>query len=48
MSAVVPPYPQGRNILAGKTVLITAAAGTGIWICHGEALRRRGRDSDDQ
>ncbi len=25
-----PPYPSGRNLLAGKTVLITAAAGTGI------------------
>jgi 3-oxoacyl-[acyl-carrier protein] reductase len=25
-----PPYPPGRNLLAGKTVLITAAAGTGI------------------
>lgn len=25
-----PPYPAGRQLLAGKTVLITAAAGTGI------------------
>ncbi len=25
-----PPYPPGRGLLAGKTVLITAAAGTGI------------------
>ena len=25
-----PPYPTPRNLLAGKTVLITAAAGTGI------------------
>ncbi|MCA9512861.1 MAG: SDR family NAD(P)-dependent oxidoreductase, partial [Myxococcales bacterium] len=25
-----PSYPQGRNLLAGKTVLVTAAAGTGI------------------
>src|SRR5882762_10917711 len=25
-----PPYPRGRNLLAGKTVLVTAAAGTGI------------------
>src|SRR6516164_4812016 len=24
------PYPTSRNLLAGKTVLITAAAGTGI------------------
>jgi len=26
----VPAYPPGRNLLAGKTVLVTAAAGTGI------------------
>lgn len=26
----VPPYPVARNLLAGKTVLVTAAAGTGI------------------
>ena len=25
-----PVYPPARNLLAGKTVLITAAAGTGI------------------
>jgi 3-oxoacyl-[acyl-carrier protein] reductase len=30
MSAPVPPYPSGRNLLEGKTVLVTAAAGTGI------------------
>ena len=30
MSAAVPPYPPGRNLLEGKTVLVTAAAGTGI------------------
>ena len=30
MSASIPPYPEGHNILAGKTVLVTAAAGTGI------------------
>jgi 3-oxoacyl-[acyl-carrier protein] reductase len=30
-NAPTPPvYPPGRNLLAGKTVLITAAAGTGI------------------
>ena len=28
--AKVPPYPAGRDLLAGKTVLVTAAAGTGI------------------
>lgn len=30
MAAPLPPYPQGRNLLAGKTVVVTAAAGTGI------------------
>ncbi|MBV8160319.1 MAG: SDR family oxidoreductase, partial [Acidimicrobiia bacterium] len=25
-----PPYPEGHRLLAGKTVLVTAAAGTGI------------------
>jgi 3-oxoacyl-[acyl-carrier protein] reductase len=25
-----PPYPPGRGLLAGRTVLVTAAAGTGI------------------
>ncbi len=30
MSRVIPPYPTGHNLLAGKTVLVTAAAGTGI------------------
>ena len=26
----IPPYPAGRNLLEGKTVLVTASAGTGI------------------
>jgi 3-oxoacyl-[acyl-carrier protein] reductase len=26
----IPPYPQSHGLLAGKTVLVTAAAGTGI------------------
>jgi len=26
----VPPYPEGHALLAGRTVLVTAAAGTGI------------------
>lgn len=30
MSRTIPPYPSGRNLLAGKTVVVTAAAGTGI------------------
>jgi 3-oxoacyl-[acyl-carrier protein] reductase len=30
VSRTVPPYPEGRQLLAGKTVVVTAAAGTGI------------------
>jgi 3-oxoacyl-[acyl-carrier protein] reductase len=30
MSKTIPPYVEGHDLLAGKTVLITAAAGTGI------------------
>lgn len=30
MSPAPPPYPAARDLLAGKNVLITAAAGTGI------------------
>jgi 3-oxoacyl-[acyl-carrier protein] reductase len=30
MSTNVPPYPAPRNLLEGKTVVVTAAAGTGI------------------
>ena len=30
MPADPPPYPAGRRLLEGKTVLVTAAAGTGI------------------
>jgi 3-oxoacyl-[acyl-carrier protein] reductase len=30
MPASVPPYPQGHRLLEGKSVLVTAAAGTGI------------------
>jgi 3-oxoacyl-[acyl-carrier protein] reductase len=28
--SAAPPYPTGHDLLAGKTVLVTAAAGTGI------------------
>jgi 3-oxoacyl-[acyl-carrier protein] reductase len=34
---VAPPYPEGKSLLVGKTVLLTAAAGTGI----GYATARR-------
>ena len=37
MSRTVPPYPTGRNLLAGQAVVVTAAAGTGI----GFAVARR-------
>jgi 3-oxoacyl-[acyl-carrier protein] reductase len=37
MPGIVPPYPEGRQLLAGKKVVVTAAAGTGI----GYALARR-------
>lgn len=30
MSRAVPPYPEGKSLLVGKTVLVTASAGTGI------------------
>lgn len=30
MSKLVPPYPPARNLLKGKTAVVTAAAGTGI------------------
>ena len=30
MSREAPAYPQGKTLLAGKTVVVTAAAGTGI------------------
>ncbi|HVW79770.1 MAG TPA: SDR family oxidoreductase [Mycobacteriales bacterium] len=30
MSPSAPPYPDGHDLLAGKRVLVTAAAGTGI------------------
>jgi 3-oxoacyl-[acyl-carrier protein] reductase len=36
LSRVVPPYPEGKQLLAGKTVVVTAAAGTGIgfWVAR--------------
>lgn len=37
MSVSIPPYPQGKSLLQGKTVVVTAAAGTGI----GFAVARR-------
>ena len=37
MSVPIPPYPPGKALLAGKSVVVTAAAGTGI----GFAVARR-------
>jgi len=36
VSRVTPPYPEGKQLLAGKTVVVTAAAGTGIgfWVAR--------------
>ena len=36
MSRTPPPYPEGKALLAGKTVVVTAAAGTGIgfWVAR--------------
>ena len=41
MSRVIPPYPEGRSLLAGKTVLVTAAAGTGIGFAAAKRHRQR-------
>jgi 3-oxoacyl-[acyl-carrier protein] reductase len=36
VSRTTPPYPEGKQLLAGKTVVVTAAAGTGIgfWVAR--------------
>ena len=44
MSRTPPPYPVGRNLLAGKTVVVTAAAGTGI----GFAVAKRAAEEGAQ
>src|SRR3954454_9720065 len=38
----VPPYPQGRNLLDGKVVLITASAGTGIGFATAKRCQEEG------
>lgn len=44
MSREIPPYPEGRNLLKGKTVVVTAAAGTGI----GFAVAKRAAEEGAQ
>jgi 3-oxoacyl-[acyl-carrier protein] reductase len=36
VSRTTPPYPEGKQLLAGKSVVVTAAAGTGIgfWVAR--------------
>jgi 3-oxoacyl-[acyl-carrier protein] reductase len=36
VSRTIPAYPEGKQLLAGKTVVVTAAAGTGIgfWVAR--------------
>ena len=41
---VAPPYPPGRQLLAGKIVIVTAAAGTGI----GFAVAKRAAEEGAQ
>ena len=38
----LPPYPTGKNLLAGKSVLITAAAGTGIGFATAQRCAEEG------
>ena len=40
-----PPYVEGHNLLAGKSVLITAAAGAGIGFAAATRAAEEGADS---
>ncbi|MEI9984256.1 MAG: hypothetical protein WDN69_14235 [Aliidongia sp.] len=40
---MVPAYPEPRDLLKGKTVLITAAAGTGIGFATALRCAEEGR-----
>jgi 3-oxoacyl-[acyl-carrier protein] reductase len=42
MGAAPPPYPPGRGLLAGKTALVTAAAGTGIGFATARRMAEEG------
>lgn len=41
---VPPPYPEGHNLLAGRTVLVTAAAGTGIGFAAAKRCAEEGAE----
>lgn len=45
MPATPPPYPEGRNLLAGKTILVTAAAGTGIGFATAKRALEEGAEA---
>ena len=42
MSATIPPRPEARGLLHGKTVLVTAAAGTGIGFAAAQRCAEEG------
>ena len=42
MSKTLPPYPEGHGLLAGKTVLVTAAAGVGIGFASAKRCAEEG------
>jgi 3-oxoacyl-[acyl-carrier protein] reductase len=39
---IVPPYPTGHSLLAGRSALVTAAAGTGIGFATAKRLQEEG------
>ena len=45
MAAKPPSYPEGRNLLAGKTILVTAAAGTGIGFATAKRALEEGAEA---
>lgn len=42
--STAPPYPPGHELLAGKTVLVTAAAGTGIGFAAAKRCAEEGAE----
>ena len=43
-SPPLPPYPEGHQLLAGKTVLVTASAGTGIGFATAKRCAEEGAE----